>query len=90
MDLGTNKSFLAQSAHVGWAIALTLAAGRLLPVYAAAGVIAAFAATKEALESLGWAFWEPRQDWPSSILDFAFWMMGTSLAAILLLLTHKG
>ena len=80
MDLGENKNFLAQAGHVGWGGFLTLLLGFWLGGPAALVMIGA-ALAKEVLESLGWAFWEPKQTWASSAIDALFWIVGILPAA---------
>jgi hypothetical protein len=77
---------VAQLAHVGWAIALVLT---LVLFGMDAGwamvIVLVFAFAKEAAETLGWAFWEPKQPLDSSVRDFEFWTIGVIAAGVLLL-----
>lgn len=74
-------SAVAQLAHVGWGAYLTL---RLKPHFHWKGfiVIVVFAFIKEVMEALGIAPWEPKQTWASSMIDFAFWVVGALLGAL--------
>lgn len=89
MNVLANPDTVAQEAHVGWgalfvlSIALftnDLAVMIVLPVW--------FAYIKEILEAAGWAFWEPKQEWSSSLRDFKFWLIGIASGVALLEIAH--
>jgi hypothetical protein len=76
---------VAQLAHVGWGIALVLAIALFgMPTTKAMLIVLVLAFVKEALEAIGWAFWEPKQPLDSSVRDFAFWGVGVVIGALLL------
>lgn len=79
-DVTKDSNTLAQLAHVGWGGFLTLLLTLFVGAWWATAVVAAFTLGKESAESLGLAFWEPKQTWLSSTIDVAFWFIGIALA----------
>lgn len=77
-----NSNIVAQLAHVGWGFLLTSVALHFMTLSLAVTAGATIAFGKEAMEALGWAgklgplSWEGKQTWPSSMEDFAFFMVG--------------
>lgn len=67
---------VAQLAHVGFGGLLCFIFRRFMTAWKAIALVVAFAAIKEASEALGIAFWEPKQSWGSSAVDFLFFFVG--------------
>lgn len=80
MDLGKNASFLAQVAHFFSGLGLTLLGAQFMPLWLAASATGLGYGFKESLEALGWAFWEPKQPWYSSLIDFTVAFAGIVVA----------
>lgn len=85
-DVNSIPGFDSQIAHVGWGAFLTLAFALWLPSWAAIALALFISFGKEALESLGKAFWEPKQSWSNSMVDFGFFAVGIGVSVILLVL----
>jgi hypothetical protein len=75
---------VAQLAHIGWGAALMFTLAHGLPYVASMMIVAGSMFLKEALEALGVAPWEPKQTWSSSMVDFAFFVVGIAWAAVVL------
>lgn len=84
MDLGKNSSFLAVVSHiaVGGLLTSLLMLHHLSPLVSGA-IVAGFAIGKEVSEAEGVDFWEPKQDWLSSILDMVEFFAGIGLVLLL-------
>lgn len=80
MNLSNNTQFLAQAAHFFSAIALTLLLAQVAPMWVAASAVGLGYAAKESLEAAGLTFWEPKQPWYNSLLDFAVAAAGVAVA----------
>lgn len=76
---------VAQLAHVGWGATLSFTLRRFMSKWKAIIPVLAFAAIKEGSEALGIAFWEPKQPWGSSSVDFLFFVVGV---AVFLIVDH--
>lgn len=80
-----NGSAVAQLAHVGWGALITFTIGLLtgsLFWAVVAGLVVAI--PKEVMEAMGWAFWEPKQDWTGSLIDMFWYLPGIGWAAFVL------
>jgi hypothetical protein len=85
-DINALPGFDAQIAHVGWGAFLVLAFALWLPAALAVALALLVSFGKEAFEATGIAFWEPRQRWSDSFIDFGFFAVGAGLSVILLVL----
>lgn len=81
-----NPNTVAQLAHFFAGEGLVLTLVLFAPFGVALAAVAVLAAGKESIESLGWASWEGKQPWLSSLEDFLFFVLGevTAYAALLL------
>lgn len=82
-----NTNTLAQLAHIGWGgmgcfILWAKSVSRGYSII----IVATLAAAKETSETIGIAFWEPKQPWLSSLEDFAFFLVGVG---VFLFITRK-
>lgn len=80
-----NGDTVAQLAHVGFGGLLSFILARYMKAWKAVALVIVFAAIKEGSEALGIAFWEPKQPWGSSAIDFAFFGVGIG---VYLLFSH--
>ena len=84
----TQEEITAQLAHIGWGGFLTLLAAIFLPIEAASAIAVAIAAGKESTESI-WGAWEAKQTWRSSLIDFAYFLIGIAIAVTIAALHHQ-
>ncbi len=83
----TQQEITAQLAHIGWGGFLTLLAAIFLPMEIAVAIAAAIAAGKESTESI-WGVWEAKQPWSSSLIDFAYFLIGIATAVTIAAFHH--
>jgi hypothetical protein len=87
MNVLSNPDTVAQEAHIGWGALVVLAVALFTnDLMLSAWSAIWFAYVKEILEAAGWAFWELKQTWRSSLRDFEFWLIGIAFGSVLVAL----
>ncbi len=87
-DINSVSGFDAAAAHVASGAAIALGFSLFVPAYVAVLIAAGIAFTKEALEAIGIAPWEPKQSWSSSMIDFCQFLCGIGTAGLIFLIRH--